>query len=399
MGAIAWLDLHRDDLARARDLLRALQDESVLDELGFLALHTAFADRLYPATATPMSSSRYLYFVAAVYRHLERERTPARTVDRLARDLQDELRAVLANHHSTGVIGKQAGRDVKLPPSTVYWNALRQLGFFRPTLSEAAYQDRFDESARGFADDDKIAHAAGSDSFWDPNIPPPAFFTNGTFRSDTKFALTRAEADDLASRFRTRFPDSLLTLRLETGQLELPRPWDAKKASEPLPTLLHHARALGLLAGGTTLHYTYLLDQERKRHDLPAADADFDDLATAWWKEAEPILRTWQPSALAALPGIAPSLRDGDVRFATDWLARMRAHRSGPAVLRDGPAKELVIARERRVKPGKARFKNRKQLERWTPNRVPTDPYGLHYRHLVGSRFVREILEGRGARA
>jgi len=71
--AVTWLDFRADDLARARDFIRSLQEEGVIDELGFLALLGRFSDLLHPATTTLMRSARYFYFIAGIYRSLERE--------------------------------------------------------------------------------------------------------------------------------------------------------------------------------------------------------------------------------------------------------------------------------------------------------------------------------------
>jgi hypothetical protein len=67
-GGIAWLSSSSAEIARARDVLKALKPGGVLDELGFLVLFGAFADRLYPATNTVMTRARYLVFVPAIYK-------------------------------------------------------------------------------------------------------------------------------------------------------------------------------------------------------------------------------------------------------------------------------------------------------------------------------------------
>lgn len=35
LEAVTWLDFRADDLSRARDFIRSLQEEGVIDELGF----------------------------------------------------------------------------------------------------------------------------------------------------------------------------------------------------------------------------------------------------------------------------------------------------------------------------------------------------------------------------
>jgi len=109
--ALTWLDFRPDDLAGARAFIRSPQDEGVIDELGFRALLGRFSDLLQPATTTPMRSSRYFYFVAGIYRSLEREGVDGSRVPQVSRQRQDELRAVLARNESSGVIGENSGAD------------------------------------------------------------------------------------------------------------------------------------------------------------------------------------------------------------------------------------------------------------------------------------------------
>ena len=59
LDAVTWLDFRADDLSQARDFIRSLQEEGVIDELGFLALQGRFSDLLHPATTTLMRSARY----------------------------------------------------------------------------------------------------------------------------------------------------------------------------------------------------------------------------------------------------------------------------------------------------------------------------------------------------
>lgn len=67
MQALTWLASSTAEIARARDILKSLQPTGVIDELGFLMLQGAFADRFYPAIVTPMTRARYLILVPAIY--------------------------------------------------------------------------------------------------------------------------------------------------------------------------------------------------------------------------------------------------------------------------------------------------------------------------------------------
>ena len=401
MSVVSWLDFRADDLARARDFIKAFQEEGVLDELGFLALQTRFSDVFHPATSTLMRSSRYLYFVAGIYRQLEREGVSANNVRAEARRRQDALREVLATTETVGVIGRDATLEVKQLPSAVYWSSLRSLGMFVGGTSEAAYQSSFDEfrrERRGYVDDDKVAQADVSVVNWDPDLPLPAFLSaDGTVRPGTTFRLTKQEATDLARRYHQLFGASLLSLLLKRELADTPYPWMCPRPPETLKPYLEHGKMLSLLARGTTLQYYQLVIEEQDRLGIETPGDIVRPAFAQWWSEARHDLRGWRPEQLTTLPAVAAGLRHeryADVRFMSDWLRRMEASASAASLLDDVPARKHVRDRELAVKPLKARLKHPKHLKQWRAGKIGQTPYQLDYRHPVGSRFVSEILAG-----
>jgi hypothetical protein len=403
-SAVAWLDFRRDDLTRAREFIHSLQGEGVLDELGFLALHGQFSDVFYPATSTLMRSARYFYFVAAVYRQLEREKVSSREIAVAARRKLDQLRDALSRNESTGIFGRDAKLEIKVLPSAVYWNGLRLLGMFTSPLSEAGYHARFDELRavrHGFADDDKTQQVTDAVTFWDPTIPSPRFLDEaGAFRPSTRFKLHKAEARDLAARFTRRFKSSLFVHLLEAGRWEVTYPWAAPKPDAKLATYLRHGEALSLLARGATLQYHALVLDARERAKLDVPELDVAEAFENWWDAARAKLRAWNPRDLTTLPDIAEGLRAGDrgdVTYFTGWLARLSACGSPKAMLGDSAARELVRRRELDVKPTKARLKHRRHLEQWRAPNLGTEIHGIEYRHGIGTSVLREVLEGMGS--
>lgn len=402
-SSVAWLDFRRDDLTRAREFIHSLQGEGVLDELGFLALHGQFSDVFYPATSTLMRSARYFYFVAAVYRQLEREQVSSREVAISARRKLDQLRDALSNNETTGILGRDAKLEVKVLPSAIYWNGLRRLGMFTAPLSEAGYHTRFDElraACRGFADDDKAQQVSNTVAFWDSAIPSPRFLDEtGAFRSSTRFRLHKLEARDLADRFERHFPNSLFVHLLHAERWNIPYPWAAPKPDATLATYLHHAEALSLLARGATLQYYALVMNARERARLDVPELDIAEAFKCWWDAARSKLQTWNPNDLVALRFVADGVRPGergDLAFFTCWLSRLSACGSPKGMLGDTVARELVRRRELDVKPTKARLKHRRHLEQWRAPKLGTDANGIEYRHGIGTSVLHEVLEGMG---
>ena len=73
-GGLRWLSPSSAEITRARAVLEALRTPGVIDELGFLMLNGAFAERVYPGVTTIMTRARYLIFLPAIYRYLEQSR-------------------------------------------------------------------------------------------------------------------------------------------------------------------------------------------------------------------------------------------------------------------------------------------------------------------------------------
>lgn len=405
--SISWVDFSPEDLRRARDLIKGMQDEGVLDELGFGILQSAIADRLYPATTTVMTVSRYLYFVPAIYTLLERQRIPTREIDNEARDLQDQLRRVLDANETQYVIGASAQRDIKRAPSNIYWSSLRRLGIFTQPLSEGTYHARFDrlrEAPVLAKDDDGVLHRGEEvRAFWDPSLPAPDFLDrHGHFAPDTAFRLTKPEARDLSRRFRELESDlapSLLTHLVEIGAPDLPYPWLAPRLPQALGLLLRHAEALSALARGATLQYHALLLNARAIAGMPIPqDLKVGKAFARWWQTGREVLRPWNISEFLQLLPVVDALRYRDAAFVVEWTRACLAAQSPKTFLEDRTAQELIRERERNKRPLKARLRHPKHLAQWKPPKAYPDDdtiaYELSYRHDVGQQFVRDIVAG-----
>lgn len=409
--AVTWLDFRADDLAQAREFIRSLQEEGVIDELGFLALLGRFSDLLHPATTTLMGAVRYFYFVAGIYRSLEHEEVRANQVSHISRLRQNELRDVLLKSGEVGVIGKEAGIHLRQFPSQIYWSGLKKLGMFTSNISENAYQEQFDDirrNRRGYRDDDKAPQGPEVVRFWAGDLPPASFLNSNdqksssttskrTISPNTTFKLTKTEASDLHNRFITRFPESLLSHMLRHRLVGIDWPWNCPKLSEGLTVWVEHARNMSLLVRGATLQYYALLMEER---DKLGIEEDIDlvsPIFNEWWTAAREPLKRWRTSEFVTVPTVASALRQGnrgDLWFIDGWLERCVVVSSAEALLRDEKARSLIRERERRVKPAKARLKYEKHLRQWKSDRVGHGIYQFDYRHSVGVRFVSEILDG-----
>lgn len=401
LDSVTWLDFRADDLLQARNFIRSLQEEGVIDELGFLALQARFSDLLHPATTTLMRSARYLYFVAGIYRQLEREGVRSSQVTLLAQQRQDALAKVLAGNESIGVIGLEAGMALRQFPSLIYWSALCKLGMMTSNLSERAYQEQFDEiriQRRGYRDDDKTAQVSAEIQYWDATLPPARFLdAQGYVKQGTTFKFTNAEALDLYQRFTSRFPHSLLSHMLSHRLVGVAWPWECPKTSPDLEVWLSHAKNMSLFVRGVTLQYYALLIEALDRLGRAQAKDFVTPIFDQWWAEGRRELISWNIDEFVTVPTVASALRygsKGDRWFITSWLDRFLSVPNARALLVDVQARDLIKEREIRIKPAKARLKHLKHLKQWKPDRVSDAVYQFNYRHHIGSRFVFEILDG-----
>ena len=140
--ALGWAGLSRSALKQAEAPLVA-DSEGVRDEVGVLALHTAYANRFFPGTSMQQTRLRYALFVPwqvkALLRHRERVR-PGQAC-RALEQAELNLARRLPDVDGEGTIGRRtakAGRSVAIPPSQSYWVALAAWGILSTDRNDEA---------------------------------------------------------------------------------------------------------------------------------------------------------------------------------------------------------------------------------------------------------------------
>lgn len=130
--SLGWAGLSRSALKRAEAQLVA-DSEGVRDEVGVLALHTAYANRFFPGTSVQQTRLRYVLFVPWQIISLlrDRERVQPGQASRALEQTELRLARRLPNIDGEGTIGRRmarSGRSVAIPPSQSYWVALSAWG-------------------------------------------------------------------------------------------------------------------------------------------------------------------------------------------------------------------------------------------------------------------------------
>src|ERR1041385_2030161 len=125
-----WTMPSRNAIRRAEQAMDPAE-QGVRDEIGFLYIHDAYANRFFPGTSVLQTRLRYALFVPWIYRRLFNRG--------IKRDLEQELTreelilvSRLSQIETRGVIGRRIyPRPTKQPSTFIYWSALAAWGILR----------------------------------------------------------------------------------------------------------------------------------------------------------------------------------------------------------------------------------------------------------------------------
>ncbi len=402
---INWLDHSEEDQRRVREMLQLFSDKDTVDDLGIGTIRDAISNALFPGTSVIQTRARYLLFVPWLFRRAE-QRHPQQLVAK-AMDMERNLIGALkAGGDRNGLIGVDAGRNVRTLPSAIFWGGLTRYGVFQaPSLSIRQY-GRY--VARGLAAsdmEDEIGDRAPS--FWQRDIPdPPADLF--TFK-EANFDLTDDEAGWLCERIITSDRDgdgaSLLTAYVRDLQrgvelASVDNVWDADlPADTPLAMtdLVHHGERFSCAVHGAALLYNLSLAEERAKTDLePKAGTspdDYRDRLHQWTANATRVRLSEWASSIAdfrdCIIDTGVRIPPPTLRFLNNWAAFLAADAAHIASSEE--ARAIVRGRELEHKRGQARLANKKRLAEWGGD-AGTTP--LSYRWGQVQRMLGDVADG-----
>lgn len=370
--SLTWLDLTATDRDRMRRVLDLFTEQGTIDELGLGTLRDTLSDALFPGTSSIQTRLRYVLFVPWLYQKLERDRAKAGDIAEAARRAELALIApLIANTDNDGVIGGRARGALKRLPSMVYWSALIRWGLFAHDQSQGWYHARFDRFTRRrpvdpTADDPGVVWTATP--AWNRRLPePPDGFPN-----IVSFALTRNEAVFLRDQLAGRCHDSLLAWLAAEGVAPTGSFWDdpaALQAPDRLRGTVDLARRFSLHVEGAPLLYNLMLAELRAAR---TDDPKNKEMIESYRAE----LARWHAQEQAEAPFDAAALwhfvaeRGGRLstpqcRFVQAWGDRVAAT-DAATVADDAALRDLVRAREMRLKTSRSRFTNDSRLLDWS---------------------------------
>ena len=285
---LGWVGLSRSALKRAEAQLVA-DTEGVRDEVGVLALHTAYANRFFPGTSVQQTRLRYALFVPWQIKTLlgDHEGVRAGQAHRALDEAELSLARRLPDVDGEETIGRRMarrGRSVAIPPSQSYWVALRAWGILSigPNRYAASRRELFSrwedwsERRRGRpATDDEGRALEWQHQLFHAGLPqPPAEFNRD---APLDFKLRDQERDFLRSHLLdTRRPGddqpSFLAALVRSGDRmrATTAPWSRsaiRHADDADRKALRRARDAAALAAVTRAVYAAAVEALRQHKD------------------------------------------------------------------------------------------------------------------------------------
>jgi len=388
-ATFGWTLLSRDALRRAENQLRDATD-GVRDEVGFLSLHQAYADRFFPGTSVLHTRLRYVLFVPWLYAQVAQQRDRQRitaAVEKQEIILAGRLKAA----GELGVIGGlRYPQPTTQPPTMVYWSALSAWRILRPDASGAIPSRQAvhrviarQPTRQKIHDDDKQLLVEDEPLFHSVPEPPPEWHDQGQ-RLD--FQLTAAERHFLRNCFLSvARPDSggslsLLARLVEqnieiTKRLELWSPKVRAAADRPDRDALLRAKQTAALSAIGRGVYAALVETLREEHDgIPTDDIhrrhlkgvcdEFKDDALAL--DIDRIIQD-SPSVPAGILGV--------LRETQRWISNQSKQLNS---LHDVYQAAESRRKDRRARLTKSLIGREKRAE-WLPDQYPLAT-PLHYR-------------------
>ena len=374
-SSLSWMDFSEADNRRAREIVQLFSQADSRDELGIGTIRDVFSNLLFPGVSVIQTRARYLLFVPWLFQAAEQRRLRGiellRWVDREERKLIETIRR---GGDLNGLIGVEAGQNVKIVPSTIYWSALSSYGICRwPGSKEQVGA----AAGRETHSEDALTELVGrSNEAWDPNLPkPPKGFPS---LPSLDFTLPEPERDWLKERLLASTGGSLLHWLVLNDVAPMDTTPDGRTnwawtepgaagAPDEVLRLLRHAEMFSLALHGAALLYNLLLARRAEELAIPVETRDYEQALDEWWERVVgSSLSQWDTNdfwSLVMEHYAAPMPRTQ--LFVNRWIDVLR--RGGPTspLLLD-EASGLIREREREQKKGRARLSNDKMMLQWT---------------------------------
>ena len=224
---IGFVNFNQEALNRAGKVLKMLQGQGAIDELGLGRIRDVFSNSMFPGLSVLQTRAKYFLILPSLYTHLEKKRiADAREARAIVRDYEVKITHRLmdgSEKDAGGIIGADSLRNrekyVKYDPTYVYQAGMETYGLLKTSgnlyamLAErSAIRDNQPKKMRG-------GEAEDSD---DLTGLQQQFLTCGEdYRFESSeplnIELNELEAGFLRSRIINAVPGSLISELLDSG--------------------------------------------------------------------------------------------------------------------------------------------------------------------------------------
>lgn len=396
VSMLSWLDHDRAAAERSMRMLSFFKEREARDELGIGGMRDAIADQLFPGTSTIQTRLRYVFFIPWLYAQLEQKNTASSNYASAARQAESRLLQALIDNEpetETGVIGREAGSTLKRLPSSVYWAALGNWGIRKGDETQQQYFAQADRrrtlrAGRRRRDDGDAHDGDIGGHAWDLQALK---LCPEMFPDEVRLKLTRAESEFLLDRWSKTHKNSLLTwlaldLRHRKAPPETDRIWKHPQFADfpaLIKDLIADGRRLDALTRGAALLYNLQLAELDKRDERVT---EYTESLGVWAEQELPDCAEWTLGAFwPRVLGKGHTITTDTQRFIEQW--RDLAIKGAGAASGSAAARQLIEARERKLKGPRSRFTNRAALKQWG-GAAGTTP--LTYRWPIASSLLKE---------
>ncbi len=412
---VAWLAFDADQQRRTELMMLALADQGTIDELGMGLIRDLVARVLHPNLTVQHTRAKYLVFIPRIYRSLS-ERTTDRMMQQ-GRKAEGKLIQDLVEYYrgseeldDRGIIGRRRGEDTKQLASASYWPLLRALGIQTEGSVTEFCRRRTEAIAASHAKSLLHSDEEPEQFEYQPSLELPA--DEG---GEVSFDLSLDEAEWVRQRFvgaeaGAEHERSLLSWLLDPARdywvEDLDRPWNHPQRGD-FPAETATAMWVGYdvdrLVHGARILYNWLCARGRPLGDRRDELMDKYARAMVAWHESIADEGVPGPDRLAEIDAWTRKRLDevgGSRRAQLRW--QLSAQFLGSwSVLADGEtdllaspaAARLVVEREAKLKPGRARLQDPALLTDWDGD---SGYFHMDFNWGVARRILADVHRGLG---
>lgn len=414
--AIGWVLISRAEVAQAEALLNDSQ-RGVVDELGLLSIHQAFADRLFPGTSVLHTRLRYALFVPWLMERAARSANPVQSLAQLEFKLTGQLKCGVQNKEADeddkGIIGSRVyekGKHAAQPASFSYWSALATWGilgrdYMRAAPSREAVLEalKSERKAGSAADMDGQSLSTGQAYFGDVPLPPPGFLDDPkgvTFKLrplEKRYLRNRLAALKAPTLEGEKTRESFLgALARHTVKPKVEHDfWNDREVLDCVPPedrkLIPLARNISALGGIVRAVYLALVEQACADKKYLNTRQHRDHLIQCRAEWADEAMQTDLDALVADGLGLEKGALYDLLAATKDWLGTSTA-------LPNASIRKLYAKVEYVRKLGRSRLTGTpgatQQLRRWARSAERSTPASrLHFRWPNVRRLIRDLHE------